>query len=302
MRSKSSLFSKYIKSFSNHRRNCSTTGTTEWTILGEKAKKRFQVGLFVLSGSIFGGLYHFSTNEKAEMMQKQVEENMRVLNESLLKDNEDLSTLKTKLYGQFFDVDRTVNDIQPVIEAKDYSIDAKTVKKHLKVIGFDKQIIIDVLNDKSTSNKQLNVSEIIDEVIERYKAEGKACIVEKYNKLVKVNSHETKVMPSTPEVLGLLPGFFYCHKKYEKTEVIIGKQQEGGCKIVTKLNVDAQNMSFWRDEKFLHFINVFVLTAIAGGSAILAFKTRPARKEIFLDPVLILKSLYFLHFNHFFAD
>ena len=252
------------------------TSTTETEIiLGIQKKRVFNVGLFLLGGSIAGAMYYLIFQPKS------------------------FDYISKSIYGQ--ESDRLAKNTSKrsfwgSAAKSDPELDEKTIRSHLSAIGFEEMDVSLILHEKEKKNEKIKISEILDELIEKYKKNGKKIIKDAANKQIKISAQKTMVLEETvvadpPDRLDR----FYAKNKYEESSCIVG-QEEKAVIVITQLEVDVVAIDKLKSDVVTHRMNTCLFALYAASASVMAFRKRCFKSDIFLKPVQI--SIF--HFWEFF--
>src|SRR3990167_9561090 len=260
-----------------------TQSTTEYphTILANSSKRLFKAGLFLLGGSIAGTMYHYTckpsyvTKHKAEYM-----------------DEKKAATQRSPSTNDLY---RWKKETEVKIE-KEFQLDEKSIRSHLSAIGFAEMDVNLILQEKKMKNKKLKISEILDELIEKYEKNGKKIVKDGGNKIIKIKNHKTmaieEISDGGPD--DSLSTTYDLRSKYEKSSYITGKQ-ERGVKVITQLEVESKIVDKQQRDDVAHNIHTTLFALYAASACVFAFRRRcRLHSDIFMTPVFIFSIIFFL--------
>src|SRR3990167_11427313 len=260
-----------------------TQSTTEYphTILANSSKRLFKAGLFLLGGSIAGTMYHYTckpsyvTKHKAEYM-----------------DEKKAATQRSPSTNDLY---RWTPETEVKIE-KEFQPDEKSIRSHLSAIGFAEMDVNLILQEKKMKNKKLKISEILDELIEKYEKNEKKIVKDGGNKIIKIKDHKTMAIEETSDggPDDSLSTRYQLNGKYEQSSAIWGKQ-ELGVKVITQLEVESKIVDKLKQDDVAHNIYTTLFALYAASACVFAFNRRA---DIFMTPVFIFFH-YFLLFYFF---
>ena len=252
-------------------------------ILGHNRKRIFNAGIFLLGGSIAGTMYYFAFNP-AGLYYKHSDKI-----EYFEKTNA-MSQTTPSTYELWVPTETEVKI------GKEFQLDEKAIRSHLSAIGFDEMDVSLILHEKKMKNKKLKISEILDELIEKYEKNGKKIVKDGGNKIIKIKNHKTMAIEETSDggPDDRLSTTYNLRSKYEKSSYITGKQ-ERGVKVITQLEVESKIVDKQQQDDVAHNIHTTLFALYAASACVFAFRRRcRLHSDIFMTPVFIFSIIFFL--------
>src|SRR3990167_10897802 len=252
-------------------------------ILGHNRKRIFNAGIFLLGGSIAGTMYYFAFNP-AGLYYKHSDKI-----EYFEKTNA-MSQTTPSTYELWVPTETEVKI------GKEFQLDEKAIRSHLSAIGFDEIDVSLILQEKKMKNEKLKISEILDELIEKYEKNEKKIVKDGGNKIIKIKNHKTMAIEETSDggPDDSLSNRYQLNGKYEQSSAIWGKQ-ELGVKVITQLEVESKIVDKLKQDDVAHNIYTTLFALYAASACVFAFNRRA---DIFMTPVFIFFH-YFLLFYFF---
>ena len=254
-------------------------------ILGHNRKRIFNAGIFLLGGSIAGTMYYFAFNP-AGLYYKHSDKI-----EYFEKTNA-MSQTTPSTYELWVPTETEVKI------GKEFQLDEKAIRSHLSAIGFDEIDVSLILHEKKMKNEKLKISEILDELIEKYEKNGKKIVKDGGNKIIKIKNHKTMAIEETSDggPDDRLSTTYNLRSKYEKSSYITGKQ-ERGVKVITQLEVESKIVDKQQRDDVAHNIHTTLFALYAASACVFAFRRRcRLHSDIFMTPVFIFFHYFFFCF------
>ena len=254
-------------------------------ILGQNKKDLFNVGIFLLGSGIAGTMYYYVF--KPTIWDKR--------QPSWGPNYVDQSEAKAKLNTTKYQ-GRTKTETEVEIKNSEIEFDEKTIRSHLSAIGFDEFDVSLILQEKKSKNQKLKISEILDELIEKYNKNERK-LTKDENKKIAILKQKTMVIQKTRQEDSSNQSYIYVNKKHETSSLISG-WEEKEVTLITQLEVRSTIVDVMQEDDFVHNVYTGLFALYAGLACVYAFKRRCLlRRDIFLSPVYFF--FFFFSFDHF---